>query len=165
YTVTISGAKDLAGNELQEESWVFKTVLKEPEVEEDDGGEGEAQIGDIIAYVGVGIIILIVLILIGVMVFKRKPAKKLKYYKCRKCGEKLEVPFSEEPKIRLECTECSAKRRITNPYLEEEATEAHEQPPEPAKLKKKLPKKPKKVPKKPKKVDKLDEILDKHFKE
>ncbi|MCK5561826.1 MAG: Ig-like domain-containing protein, partial [Thermoplasmata archaeon] len=160
YTITISGAKDLAGNELQEETWVFKTVAEEPPEKD----EGEAQMGDIIAYVGVGIIILIVMILIGVMVFKRKPAKKIKYYKCRKCGEKLEVPFSENEKIKLECTECGAKRRILNPYLKGEAKEAHEQPLEPEKHKKKPIKKPKKVPKKPKKVDKLDKILDKYFK-
>ncbi|MCK5561146.1 MAG: zinc ribbon domain-containing protein, partial [Thermoplasmata archaeon] len=139
----------------------FKSLDKEPP---EEGDEGEAQIGEIIAYVGIVIIILIVIILIGVMVFKRKPAKKIKYYKCRKCGEKLEVPFSSDEKIRLECTECSAKRRILNPYLKAEAKEAHEQPPESEKHKKKPIKKRKKVPKKPKKDDKLDEILDKHFK-
>ncbi|MCK5562420.1 MAG: Ig-like domain-containing protein, partial [Thermoplasmata archaeon] len=165
YTITIGGAKDLAGNELPKSSWVFKTIAKEPEREEDDGGEGESQMGEIIAYVGIVIIILIVLILIGVMVFKRKPVKKLKYYKCRKCGEKLEIPFSDDKKIRLECTECGAKRRIANPYLKEEEKEALEKPTVPLKAKKKRPKKPKKVPKKPKKVDELDEILDKHFKE
>ena len=39
------------------------------------------------------------------------------YKNCPKCKHKIEVEYSEEKKIKLQCPECGAKGKIPNPYL------------------------------------------------
>lgn len=92
-------------------------------------------------YVVVAIIIIVIVILVlGILIRKRRPSEKErlevreeeeaaeepkidldelkpKRRKCRKCGEKLEVPVSEDEKVSIKCDECGARRRIKNPYL------------------------------------------------
>jgi hypothetical protein len=82
------------------------------------------------------IIIIIVLLVIGILIKKRRPTEKealeaevdeefefdltkldRKTKRCRKCGEPIEVPVSEDEKISIKCGECGARGRIPNPYL------------------------------------------------
>jgi parallel beta-helix repeat protein len=39
---------------------------------------------------------------------------------CRKCGEPIEVKYTEDPKVKVKCDECGAKGAIKNPYLKVE---------------------------------------------
>jgi hypothetical protein len=37
---------------------------------------------------------------------------------CPKCKSEIEIPFSEDTKVGLECPSCGAKGKISNPYME-----------------------------------------------
>ena len=111
--------------------------------EKEAGSEDE---DNTLLYVVVAIIIVIIIVIvIGILLRKRRPSEKekleaeaeaeaeeeeeaedaeidldelkTKYKKCRKCGEKLEVPVSETEKVSIKCDECGARARIPNPYM------------------------------------------------
>ncbi len=44
---------------------------------------------------------------------------ELELYDCPKCGEEIEIPYSDDGKVALECESCGAKGMIPNPYLED----------------------------------------------
>jgi hypothetical protein len=91
------------------------------------------------------IIIVIIVIVIGILIRRKRPSEKElaevegeeeeeleaeeleidldelepEQIECKKCGEPIDVPTSDEDKVSLKCGECGAKGRIPNPYLDQ----------------------------------------------
>ncbi len=94
---------------------------------------------------------------------EREPPLELK--KCPKCKKKIEVPYSEAPKVSIRCSSCGAKGRIPNPYLKlkpepkSRRKEPSRRPPRRAPPKR-APRKPPKKPPKPKEDEPEEEDID-----
>jgi transcription elongation factor Elf1 len=48
---------------------------------------------------------------------RHRRALKPEFFECPKCGVEIEIPYSEDEDVTLECYECGARGRIENPYL------------------------------------------------
>jgi hypothetical protein len=65
----------------------------------------------------------------------REEDEELIEIECRKCGEPIEIHYSEESKVHVKCGDCGAKGAIKNPYLkvEKEKDERSMEKPKPPK--------------------------------
>lgn len=89
---------------------------------------------------------------------------------CRGCGEPIEVPFSDDDKIRVDCDSCGAHGKIKNPYLkppkEDQEDDIPKGPKHPGRKKPKDKERPKDIDKKeekPKEIawdEDLDDVMD-----
>jgi hypothetical protein len=77
--------------EAEEEEEEFEDEEEEAEEEDEDEWEEEEEAEDI------------------------PPVKSID---CPKCKSEIEIPFSEDAKVGLECPSCGAKGKISNPYME-----------------------------------------------
>ncbi len=97
-------------------------------------GEDADETTDIFLYLVIIIIIIIVVIIIVVVVAiirskrraRRPPARPAagprralspEFLDCPRCGEGIEIPYTETQKVALECPHCGGKGKIENPYL------------------------------------------------
>jgi transcription elongation factor Elf1 len=48
---------------------------------------------------------------------RQRRALNPEFFECPKCGVEIEIPYSDNEDVTLECYECGARGRIENPYL------------------------------------------------
>lgn len=94
----------------------------------------EEEPSDIMFYLMVIVIIIVVIIIIAVGMVIVRSSKKARrpperppsgprraltpeFFKCPRCGEEIEIPYSETQRVALECHHCGGRGKIDNPYL------------------------------------------------